>query len=135
MKIIKGKDPDAIITTISVPQIRGLNQQVSKESLRSLRVGWMYKNSSNLWLTDEVCVKSIYHKNYINYLIEGYKCLFCSAFYLSKGMDSYDILQEKLYAILYKQNMTVFPVSSFILESLRNRGVEAVVKEWSRKVT
>lgn len=51
LEIIKGMDPCAITATISV---RGLNHQVSKQSLRSLRVGWMYKSSSNLWLTDEV---------------------------------------------------------------------------------
>jgi len=44
---IKGTDGSEIIATIATIQI-------SKQSLRSLRVEWMYENTNFLWLTDEV---------------------------------------------------------------------------------
>lgn len=45
--MIKGTDASVTVATIN-------NCTVSKHSLRSLRVEWMYKDTSNLWLTDEV---------------------------------------------------------------------------------
>ena len=57
LKLLEGEGQDEVLTSIEMPQTKFSCKKkidVSRSSLRRLRVHWMYENKTFLWLNDEV---------------------------------------------------------------------------------
>jgi len=57
LNVLKGKESSATVATITFTGSRHpKHSQVSRQSLRTLQLEWMYDDVNFLWLTDEVAI-------------------------------------------------------------------------------